>query len=200
MHTYIAIQDPAYMSSATFQLLKKDAFQWLEQQVATVCKQLNIELIPNAGISVYQQQFISHTASTLQYNIVRECLTKNDQIRSDTEWWSSDIAVEYQNDIIGENMLKLCLESPFSFISRKSQFIGYGLPNKLRPWSWKCLLEWHFNIQQVAHYSGDNKDASHNFSVKVAECRVTKPVQTSMDDLISKTTLQVYSICISNMY
>ncbi|XP_065902431.1 uncharacterized protein [Dysidea avara] len=194
-----AILHPAYMSSATIQLLRKDAFQWLQQQIATVCKQLNIVLIPESttdvSVSVNQQQFISHTADTLQCNIVRECLIKSDHESFEINWWNSDNGLSCQNDVIGDGMLKICLQSPASFITRKSQFIGYGLPNKLRPWTWKYLLELHFSNQQVSRHPVDYKYVPHKFMEKFAELRITKPVQNSMDDLISKTTLQMFHSC-----
>ena len=198
------IQHPAYMSSATIQLLRKDAFQWLQQQIATVCKQLNIVLIPESttdvSVSVNQQQFISHTADTLQCNIVRECLIKSDHESFEINWWNSDNGLSCQNDVIGDGMLKICLQSPASFITRKSQFIGYGLPNKLRPWTWKYLLELHFSNQQVSRHPVDYKYVPHKFMEKFAELRITKPVQNSMDDLISKTTLQVQRLQIVYVY
>jgi len=183
------------MSPNTFQLLKKDAFQWLQQQVAAVCKQLNIILKPDIGASVDQQQFVSHTANTLQYNIVRECLAKSDQKSFDIEWWNSDDSLSCQSDVIGDGMLKICLQSPANFITRKSQFLGYGLPSKLRLWSWKYMLELQYSNQHVSHV--DYKLVSHKFMEKIVESRITKPVHSSMDYLISKTTLQVmiYRVC-----
>jgi len=187
------------MSPTTFQLLKKDAFQLLLQQVAAVCKQLTVVLIPkptDVGVSVNQQQFINHTANILHCSIVRECLMNSDQKSFNFEWWNSDSGLSCQNDVIGDWMLKICLQSPTSFITRKSQFIGYGFPNKLRLWSWKYMLEWQFSNQYVSHNPVDHQHLSGKFIEKVVESRIIKPVLSSMDDLISKTTLQVsmYSV------
>jgi len=190
------------MSPATFQLLKNDAFQFLLQQVSAVCKQLSIMLVPKStdvGASVNQQQFINHTTNILQCNIVRECLIKSDQKSFKVEWWNSDSGLSCQNDVIGDWMLKICLQSPTSFITRKSQFIGYGFPNKLRPWSWKYMLEWQFSSQYVSHNPVDQQHLSRKFIEKVVESRITKPVLSSTDDLISKTTLQV-SMCSVYLY
>lgn len=188
------------MSLTTLQLLQTDATQWLHQQVTIVCKQLGVPFeigSINFNSSFDLQQFFDHVCCIAQENIVRECLVKGQQHSYDMEWWRSNAGIEYQSDVIGDGILKICLSSPTSFVARQSQFIGHGLPEKLRVWAWKFLLEL-FHYKYIGKKSLHRLDLAncHNnlsqlFIKKVEMFRTTRVVESSIDELISKTTKQV---------
>jgi len=190
------------MSLTTFQLLQTDATRWLQRQIAIVCKQLGIPFhIGTVDItsSFDLQQFFRHIHSVAQESIVRECLVKGQKKSFDMDWWRSNVGLECQSDVIGDGLLKMCLSSPISFVARQSQFIGRGLPEKLRLWAWKFLLELFYYNHHVGekslhklHLASHHDSLSQIFRQKLEVFRATRTVEDSIDEFIFKTTKQVY--------
>ena len=197
------------MSLTTFQLLQIDATQWLQQQLTIACKQLSIPIQIGSvdfNSSFDLQQFFDHVRTMMQKSVMRECLIKGQQESFNVEWWSSNAGIECQSDVIGDGLLRICSISPFSFVARQSQFIGYGLPDKLRSWAWKFLLEQFHHNHHIGQNSLRKLDlASHHNNVsqmflqKIETFRTTGTVEGSIDELISKTTKQVYMLAIRNI-
>ena len=198
------------MSATTFQLLQSDATQWLQRQMTIACKQLGIPFqigSIDVNSSFDLQKFFDHIRSAVQESIIKECSVKGQQKSFDIEWWRSDVGLQCQSDVIGDGMLKICLDSPISFVARQSQFIGHGLPKKVRSWAWKFLLElFHYN-QHVGQQSLQKLDLAHHhnnlsqiFMQKVEIFRTTGAVEDSIDVLISKTTKQVQYTYIEHRY
>lgn len=189
------------MSLTTFQLLQTDAAQWLQQQITITCKQLGISFqigCVDFSSSFDLQQFFDHIRTIAQESIMKECLIKGQQKSFDVEWWRSNPGMECQSDVIGDGLLKICLSSPISFVARQSQFIGCGLPEKLRSWAWKFLLElFHYNHHvgqkslRKLDLASRHDNLSHMFQQKIEMLRITGAMQGSIDELISKTTNQV---------
>ena len=192
------------MSVTTFQLLQTDATQWLQRQITIACKQLGIPFQIGSvdfNSSFDLQQFFDHIRSIVQENVVKECLLKSQQKSFDIEWWKSDVGMECQSDVIGDGLLELCLSSPISFVARQSQFIGHGLPKKLRSWAWRFLLElFHYNHHvgqkslRKLDLASRHDNLSQTFRQKIETFRSTRVVEDSIDELISKTTKQVLYI------
>ena len=198
------------MSLTTFQLLQTDATQWLQRQLTIACKHLGIPLQIGSvdfDSSFDLQQFFDHVRTILQESIMKECLIKSQQKSFDVGWWSSDAGMECHSDIIGDGLLRICSSSPISFVARQSQFIGYGLPDKLRSWAWKFLLELFHYDHHVGQKSlnklelaSRHNNVSQMFTQKIETYRTTGRVEGSIDELISKTAKQVYRhICICEL-
>ena len=189
------------MSVTTFQLLQTDATQWLHRQITIACKQLGIPFQIGSvdfNSSFDLQQFFDHIRSITQESIVKECMVKSQQKSTDIEWWTSDVGMECQHDIIGDGLLKICLNSPISFVARQSQFIGRGLPKKLQSWAWKFLLElFHYNHHvgqkslRKLDLASRHNNLSEIFRQKIETIRTTRAVEDLIDEFISKTTKQV---------
>lgn len=199
------ILHPSYMSLTTFQLLQTDATQWLQRQVTTACKQLGIphhigSVDFNSSFDL--QQFFDQVRDIVQEGIMGQCLSKGQQKSFDIEWWRSKAGMEHQSDVIGDGLLKICLSSPASFVARQSQFIGFGLPDKLRSWAWKFLLEkFHYNHHvgqkslRKLDLASRHNNLSQMFRQKIEIFRATGTVEDSIHGLISKTTTQMFHTC-----
>ena len=189
------------MSATTFQLLQSDTTQWLQRQITIACKQLDIPFqIGSIDFNSFfdLQKFFDHMRSVVQESIINECSVKGHQKSFNIEWWRSEVGLQCQSDVIGDGLLKICLDSPFSFVARQSQFIGCGLPKKMRSWAWKFLLELFHHNHHVGQQSLQKLDLAHHhnnlsqkFMQKVEIFRTTGAIEDSIDVLISKTAKQV---------
>ena len=102
--------------------------------------------------------------------------------------------MECHSDIIGDGLLRICSSSPVSFVARQSQFIGYGLPDKLRSWAWKSLLDLFLYNHHVGQKLFNKLElASHHnkvsqiFTQKIETFGITRTVEGSINELISRT-------------